>query len=211
MAGIIFAIGDLLIPQENVLFDAIKKPDEFASLVTSKSYKVWAFRGFIGVLMEMAGTVGLYLYLQKSNAERLAFAGLLFTLTHQIVGFGVFAVAYFLYPALGELYLNGNQSVIKYASLDGTTLGIYFMSSFIVTLIGLSLMALAIQKSKLLPKYSGWIVFIGFALIPLPGVALQFIANCLWGVSYLWMAIYILKLQGNSIPTSISANKIVHN
>ena len=104
LAGILFAFGDLLIPQENVLFKATERPKEFAELVTSSNYSIWAVRGFAGVLMEMIGTVGLYLYLQKTKAERIAFAGLLFTLSHHIFGMGVFAVVYFMFPALGGLY-----------------------------------------------------------------------------------------------------------
>ncbi|MBD0260399.1 MAG: hypothetical protein ICV83_32180, partial [Cytophagales bacterium] len=61
-AGLVFAFGDLLIPQENLLFEAATRPLDFSRLVTSPDYAWWALRGFIGVIMEMVGTVGLYLY-----------------------------------------------------------------------------------------------------------------------------------------------------
>ena len=77
LAGLLFAFGDLLIAQENVLFEATKRPAEFARLVTSSNFTLWGLRGFIGVIMEMIGTIGLYLYLQKTKAERIAFYGLL--------------------------------------------------------------------------------------------------------------------------------------
>lgn len=192
LGGLLFAFGDLLIPQENVLFEATKRPDEFAQLVTSSNYSIWALRGFIGVLMEMIGTVGLYLYLQKTKAERLAFYGLLVTLTHHVFGMGVFAVAYFLFPALGKLYLGGDSSALSFAAIEGP-LGIFFLLSLLFTLLGLGIMATAVYKSGVLPKWSGWLAFLGFFLIPFPGVLLQFLTNVLWGSAYLWMAYYISK------------------
>ncbi|AFD05305.1 hypothetical protein [Solitalea canadensis] len=197
-AGLLFAFGDLLIPQENVIFDAVNRPKEFAALVTSGPYQWWAARGFVGVLMEMIGTITLYQILAKTKAEKWAFAGLLLSLTHQILGCGVFAVIQFLFPVIGQEVLNGNTEIIKYASINGG-LAILFGISLISTLSGLALMAVAIFKSGVLPKWSGWIVFLGFALIPFPGVALQFIANTLWGGAYFWMAIHIYRRYRNDL------------
>jgi len=70
-------------------------------------------------MMEMVGTVGLHLHLQRTKAERLAFFGLLLTLVHHLLGMGVFAVAYFLFPAVGELVLAGPAQVVAYASITG--------------------------------------------------------------------------------------------
>lgn len=191
-AGLIFAFGDLLIPQENVIFEADKNPSGFADLVTSSNYHYWAARGFLGVLMEMIGTVGLYLYLQNSKAEKLAFVGLLLGLTHQIFGFGIFTIGYFLFPAVGELYLHGNTTAIQYAAMKGD-LAILMVGSLIITLVGMAIMAIAIWKSKILPRWSGWLVFLGFMLIPFPGVILQFLANVIWGGAYFWMAYAVNK------------------
>lgn len=191
-AGLLFAFGDLLIPQENVIFEADTRPKEFSELVTSQEYAVWALRGFVGVIMEMIGTVGVYLYLQKTRAERLAFYGLLLTLTHHILGVGVFAIAYFLFPAAGELFLMGQTEAIRYVTMSGA-LQNFMAISLLSTLLGLALMAVAIWKSGVLPKWSGWLVFLGFALIPFPGVALQFLANILWGTTYFYMALIVYK------------------
>jgi hypothetical protein len=192
LAGMVFAFGDLLIPQENALFEATKRPQAFAQLVTSPNYTPWVLRGIIGVLMEMVGTVGLYLYLQKTRVERLAFYGLLITLTHHILGVGVFAIALFLFPAVGKLYVNGNDAALAFAAMEGP-LGIYFLLSLLSTLIGLATMAVAVYKSGVLPKWSGWLAFLGFFLIPMPGLLIQFTANALWGIAYFWMACYIAK------------------
>ncbi|MBO9703300.1 MAG: hypothetical protein J7604_24005 [Sporocytophaga sp.] len=202
-AGLLFAFGDLLIPQENVIFEAVSRPKEFAKLVTSTPYQWWAARGFVGILMEMIGTITLYQLLSKTKVERWAFAGLLLSLTHQILGCGVFAVVQFLFPAIGQEILNGNSAIVKHASIDGS-LAILFGISLISTLAGLGFMAIAIFKSKILPKWSGWLAFLGFALIPFPGVALQFIANVIWGGAYFWMAFYIYKeYKNNSIKLAL--------
>ncbi|MCF3109640.1 hypothetical protein LL912_12745 [Niabella sp. CC-SYL272] len=192
IGGLVFAFGDLLIDQENAIFKADREPEKFAVLTTSAAYMWWAGRGFLGVLLEMIGTVGLYLYLQKSKAEKWAFVGLLFTLTHQLLGIGVFAVAYFLFPAAGHLFLNGATQAMSFVTMKGA-LGVFFGVSLVSTLVGLSCMAIAVQKSRMLPALSGWIALLGFALIPVPGVLIQFLANTIWSGAYFWMALYIYK------------------
>lgn len=192
IAGLIFAFGDLLIDQENVIFKADLEPESFAKLTISNEYLWWAGRGFLGVFLEMIGTVGLYLYLQNSKAERLAFAGLLLTLTHQMLGIGVFAIAYFLFPVAGHLFQQGVLSVIPCVTMKGA-LGGFFAVSLASTMIGLFCMAIAVQKSDMLPKFSGWMALLGFAMIPMPGVIIQFLANFIWSVAYFWMAYHIYK------------------
>ena len=194
-AGLVFAFGDLLIPQENVLFEAAARPLDFARLVTSSHYATWAVRGLVGIVMEMVGTVGLYLYLQRTKAERLAFFGLLLTLLHHLLGMGVFAVAYFLFPAVGELVLAGQAQAAAYAAITGP-LSVFMGLSLLSTLAGLAVMAVAIRRSGALPRWSGWLAFAGFFLIPFPGVALQFLANALWGGAYFWMAYRVWKQEG---------------
>ncbi len=196
-AGLVFAFGDLLIPQENVLLEAASRPLDFSRLVTSSNYSLWALRGFAGVVMEMVGTVGLYLYLQKTKAERLAFLGLLLTLVHHLMGMGVFAVAYFLFPAVGRLFLAGQAQAVAYASVTGP-LKVFMGLSLLSTLVGLAVMAVAVWRSGALPKWSGWVAFAGFFLIPFPGVALQFFANALWGGAYFWMAYEVSKRYGKT-------------
>ena len=194
-AGLVFAFGDLLIPQENVLFEAANRPLDFSRLVTSANYAPWALRGFVGIVLEMVGTVGLYLYLQRTKAERLAFFGLLLTLVHHLMGMGVFAVAYFLFPAVGELVLAGQDQAAAYAAITGP-LREFMALSLLSTLAGLAVMAAAIWRSGALPRWSGWVAFAGFFLIPFPGVALQFFANALWGAAYFWMAYRVWKQEG---------------
>ena len=192
IAGLVFAFGDLLIEQENVIFKASAEPEAFAELTTSNAYLWWAGRGFLGVFLEMIGTVGLYLYLQKTRAEKWAFAGLLLTLTHQMLGIGVFAVAYFLFPAAGHLFLAGAPNAISYATMEGA-LAALFGISLVCTMAGLFCMAIAVQKSGILPKWTGWLALLGFALIPVPGVVIQFLANTLWGIAYFRMAVHVSK------------------
>ncbi|HEX8333211.1 MAG TPA: hypothetical protein VF622_11340 [Segetibacter sp.] len=198
LAGMLFAFGDLLIAQENVLFEATKRPGAFAKLVTSSNYTLWGLRGFIGVIMEMIGTIGLYLYLQKTNAERIAFYGLLLTLMHHILGVGVFAVAFFMFPALAKLHLNGDTNALSFAAIEGH-LGVFFFLSLVLTLVGLAVMAVAVYRSGVLPKWSGWLAFLGFLLIPVPGVMIQFAANALWGSAYLWMAYHIRNADRHAL------------
>jgi len=192
VAGLVFAFGDLLIDQENVIFKASQEPEKFAALTTSGAYYWWAGRGFLGVFLEMVGTLGLYFHLQQTKAEKWAFAGLILTLTHQLLGMGVFAIAYFLFPVAGQLYKNGIPQAMPFVTMQGA-LGLFFALSLVCTMAGLACMAVAVQKSGKLPKFSGWLALLGFALIPVPGVIVQFVANITWGAAYFWMAWHICK------------------
>jgi hypothetical protein len=199
VAGLVFAFGDLLIDQENVIFKADLEPEKFALLTTSPEYLWWAGRGFLGVFLEMIGTIGLYLYLQSSKAEKWAFAGLLLTLTHQLLGMGVFAIAYFLFPSVGHLFREGVQNAASFAAMKGALAG-FFAISLVSTMAGLFCMAVAVQKSEKLPKLSGWMALLGFALIPVPGVFVQFMANAIWSVAYFWMAYDINRKMDRNGP-----------
>jgi hypothetical protein len=110
-------------------------------------------------------------------------------------------VAYFLFPAVGELVLAGQAQAVTYASITGP-LQVFMGISLLSTLVGLAVMAVAIWRSGALPKWSGWVALAGFFLIPFPGVALQFFANALWGGAYFWMAYWVSKQYGRPENTS---------
>lgn len=188
LAGILFSLGDMLIPQDGAVFSVTENPEVFSNLVTSSNYKFWTLRGFIGVPLETIGTIALFLGLIGTKREKLAFWGMLLCVLGDLFGQGFFTVTTFIFPKVGEMILNGNSTVSSLAALDDfmPVIGI----SFIMTYVGLILFAIAIWSSKRFPKWSGIIVFIGFLLIMVDTYAVQVITNALWGFGYLWMAFY---------------------
>lgn len=57
--------------------------------------------------------------------------------------------------------------------------------------IGLGLFAWAIWKTDIFPKWSGWVVVIGWLLLLVQtSYIIQILGNVIWGAGYLWMAAY---------------------
>lgn len=142
--------------------------------------------------MELIGIVCLYQILRATAQKKTAFYDIIITLLHHLSDFGVFAIAYFFFPLIGREILQGNTSIAADEQMNGA-LGMHMIFSLLVTTAGNGVMAYAICKSGVLPKWSGIVVFIGFLLLPLSGVAVQFGANLLWAAGYLAMAVALRK------------------
>jgi hypothetical protein len=194
IGAVIFAFGDLLIPQESLYLEAATKPNEFAHFVTSKNYSIWALRGLFGVFFEMFGVLSIYLALRNTKYECLSFWGLVFYIMHVAIGFGLFSILYFMFPALGKIYLNGTTQAVNHAVMEGTMLITFLGIGALVWLLGILMLSVAIWKENmLLPKWSGLVVTLGILLIMAPGQLSQFSANFIWGLGFLWMAFHYRK------------------
>lgn len=195
LAGIIFAIGDALIPQDGAMFMATEDPQAFAALVTTENFQYWALRGMIGIPMEVIGSIALFFGLISTRHEKWAFWGMLLTVVPDVFMGAMFSMMYYVFPEVGELILSGNEAAASIGSLDA------FMpimgAGFIITALGLLLFALAIWKSTVFPKWSGFLALAGWILILFPGYFIQIFANLVWGAAYFWMAIYSWKKFSN--------------
>jgi len=202
LGALVFAFGDLLIPQEGLYFEAAEKPDEFARFVTTGNYKIWAMRGLFGVFFEMFGVLSIYLALRNSRFENLAFWGFVPFMVHVAIGFGLFSVLYFMFPALGQLHLSGTAQATQFAAMEGGLQTTFLIVGSVVWILALILLSIAIWKDKTtLPKWSGIVMTLGFLLIGSPGQMMQFIANLIWGLAFLWMAIHFKKNSGKDGQT----------
>jgi len=187
LAGFVFAIGDSLIPQEGNMFAATDDPEAFAELVTTDNFRYWAMRGLIGAPMETIGTIALFFGLAGARYEKWAFWGMILCVLADLFGTALFAIMYYVFPATGSLIVAGTESAATVASLDA--LMPVTDAGFIATTIGLGLFAWAIWKSDIFPKWSGWVVLIGWLLLLVQwSYVIQIFANLLWGAAYLWMA-----------------------
>lgn len=190
LAGFIFAIGDALIPQEGDMFGAAEDPEGFAGLVTSDNFRFWAARGLIGVPLEVIGTIALFLGLAGTPKEKWAFWGMLLCVIGDLFGMSIFMFAYFIFPEVGTLIAGGVESASAVAAAE--PMMPLFGIGMLITFIGLILFAVAIWKAEeRFPKWSGIVVFIGFALLLIQtSYVIQILANVIWGSAYLWMAAY---------------------
>jgi hypothetical protein len=192
VAGILFAVGDSFIPQEGNMFAATEDPEAFARLVTLEGFRFWAMRGLIGVPMEVIGTIALFFGLIGTRYEKWAFWGMMLCVLSDLFGTGLFTLMYYVFPKVGSLIMAGTESAATVASLDA------FMPimavGFVATTIGLGLFAWAIWKTDIFPKWSGWVVVIGWLLLLVQtSYIIQILGNAIWGAGYLWMAAYSWK------------------
>lgn len=201
VAALIFAIGDGMIADQGLFMEAASKPKEFADFVTSDSYKLWAIRGLFGVLLEMYAFVALYLALRNGNSERLAFWALILFLVHIAGGQSLFAILYFMFPAIGQLYNEGILQSANLAAMEGDLLA-FVMAGGIIWIIATILFAIAIWRDKTLPKLSGIVILVGFLLIDAPSSVVQIFANLIWGGAFLWLAISYRK----NVMTRVTQN-----
>lgn len=187
VAGVLFALGDAFIPQ-GIMFEADSRPEEFAHLVTGGNFSFWALRGIVGVILETVGTVALFLGLVGSEREIWAFWGMILCVVSDLFGMAVFVIASSIWPAIGDLILQGNQTVAAAGSAD--LFLPWFAGSYIATGVGLALFAGAIWRSRNFPRWSGVLVLVGWLLLALQTYWVQIGTNLLWGGAYFWMAAY---------------------
>jgi uncharacterized membrane protein YhaH (DUF805 family) len=192
IAALLFAFGDLLLAEQGLFMQADSRPDEFAALVTSDHFRIWAIRGLFGVVLEMLAFLCLYLALRNGRSERLAFWALVLFLVHISTGQSLFAILYFIFPGIGEMHLQGLDQVIGLAHMKGDLLA-FIVGGGIIWVLANILFAIAIWRDGTLPKASGVVILIGFLLIDAPSPIVQFIANLIWGGALLWIALAYRK------------------
>lgn len=127
----------------------------FAQMVGGTNFTLaWIVISF-GFTLELYGILALYAYLSQSSAARLAFWGMILSfaglsLVQTLVGSAL------TWPAIGKLYLQGQTSAIEapLATFTGLSAAPLYLSGIFYS-IGSFIMAFAIWRSGILPKWLG--------------------------------------------------------
>lgn len=204
VAAVLFAAGEFFLEHGELVFQPAADPEAFGRMVTGTGFAIYAGRGLVGVFLEALGVVALYLYLQHSRVERLAFWGMSACLLGDVAGGALFGILYFLYPALGALMLEGHTGIA--AALEASP-GL-LMANAIPTLLGLGLLAVAIWRSGLLPKWAGVLMLVGFLLLPVQAVVIQVAGNVLWGLGGLWIVVHAWQARDAWASAGVPADRI---
>ena len=199
LAALCLAVSGVLF----VLYPAIRPFSDEASLQGARAFAspqwilahVLAILGFI--LMTLA-LLGLYFILQKTSVERTTLWGLILSwigvgLTLPFYGAEVFGL-----HAIGQAALNQNNvALLDLANQVRFGPGFYvIITGLLLLAIGGIMVAVAIWKSKLLPKWSGVPFALGFALYIPQYVATQpirVVHGLLIAAGCLWIAIGMLQ------------------
>jgi hypothetical protein len=112
--------------------------------------------------------VGLMLYLQDSKAAGKAITGMATTVAGNTLFAAIFGVAAFAQPAMGRLFLAGQQNALDF--YNQTYAGPLFGTALVGLLLFIAggvFTGIAISSSGVFPRWAGWvyaITTVGFAV-----------------------------------------------
>lgn len=181
LAGILFAVTLLL--RGPSIIDPTADPAGFARAVTSANHVTWALGTIVANALATLGVLALYSYLATSPVNRLAFAAMICVVLHDAL-FASFLGFNLALPAIGELYLQGQQAVIKAAAYPVPLMAILSLGS-VLGLIGFILFGIAIWRSGRLPKWTAIPLALALPLLAFAPAASFFVAEFLGAV--LWV------------------------
>lgn len=183
VAAVLFVAGEFVLSRPDLLMNPGADPEAFAQMVTGSGFAFYAGRGVVGVFLETVGMIALYLYLENNRVERLAFWGVLISILGDMVGAAFFGSMLLVYPSVGAVGLEGQTEAVAALGLSPALLG----AMFVLTVLGLGLLAVAIWRSGSLPRWSGIVMLVGFLLLLVQIFAVQVLGNVVWGLGALWI------------------------
>jgi hypothetical protein len=141
----------------------------FAAYVTTSQF-LWShlIGSILGAAIGSLGVIALMLYLLDTKAAGRAITGMVATVTGNIFLSAMFGVAAFAQPAMGQMFLAGQQNALDFYNrvYAAPFFGLAMMASLLF-IIGGVYIGISIITSGRLPKWSGWvyaITTIGFLL-----------------------------------------------
>jgi hypothetical protein len=142
---------------------------DFSAYVTTPQFLVSHLVGSIaGATLGSIGVVGLMVYLQDTRVAGRAIGGMAATVAANIFLTAVFGVAAFAQPAMGRLFLSGQQNALDF--YNQTYAGPLFGTALVGVLLfvaGGVLVGSAIAASGLFPRWAGWVYAIAAVGFPL--------------------------------------------
>ncbi|HEX6383984.1 MAG TPA: hypothetical protein VF177_04880 [Anaerolineae bacterium] len=131
---------------------------DFSDYVTTNVFLVSHLVGSIaGAAIGSIGVVGLLLYLQESKAARRLITGMAATVAGNTLLTAVFGVAAFAQPAMGRMFIAGEQNAIDfYNEVYAAPLFATAILGLLLFLIGGALSGMAIAASGRFPRWLGW-------------------------------------------------------
>ena len=158
--------------------------------LSSSAWVVSHFIAMIALVLLLFGMLTLYARLTNTRAERRAFLAMIFGLAGITLILPALGVETYTLPVVGKTYLEGQTDVISIVFL------IYSGPDNLVLLLGLLLLAIgaivlafAVWRSGVLPKWAGVIFAVGLALwFPLFPQMIRIVDGVLIGIGGVWLA-----------------------
>lgn len=185
-----------------VLYPAIRPFSDEISLQGAQAFASpeWILAhvlAILGFLLMTLGLLDLYLSLRESDVERPAFWGLVLSWIGVALTLPFYGAEVFGLHAIGqEAIRQNNAAVLSLANQIRFGPGFIMIIAGLLSLaVGAILVAVAIWRSRILPKWSGVLFALGFALYIPQYVASQPVrvahglllaAGCLWIAAGMW-------------------------
>jgi hypothetical protein len=206
LGGIALILAGLaLIPQGILSRNVPTAPErnlEFAIGANSFEYRLGIMLAGISLALFVLGVFALYAYLSRSSHEKLAFAGMAITVGFLVLFLPITGFAAFVVPAIGRLVEQGKPEMI--AVMDQTFLEpflpIQFLSGILWN-IGNIVIGLAIWRSKILWKWSGFL-FMVYGVVGIPAFldvkAFQLVSPALGGLAQITAGVSLRRSASTS-------------
>ena len=135
----------------------------FAAYITTTQFLISHLVASIaGAAIGSIGVVALLLHLQETKGAGKAINGMVATVAANIFLTSVFGVAAFAQPAMGRLFLAGEQSAVDfYNETYAAPLFAVAMLALLLFLAGGIFNGLAISASGLYPRWTAWAYAVG--------------------------------------------------
>lgn len=173
----------------------------FAAYITTDIFLVSHLVGSItGAALGSIGVIALLLYLQNTNGSGRAVTGAVATIASNIFLTAIFGVAAFAQPAMGRLFLAGEQSAIDFYNQTYTApLFATAIVALLLFIIGGAFLGSAIAAGRLFPRWTGWLYALSTA-----GFALSFI------IMPVAMSLFSALLTLTTAATAYTATRTAH-
>jgi hypothetical protein len=172
-------------------------PEGFAGAFGSAVYEVGALMLVVGLAVSIFGVFALFAYLGAGPARRWAMAALVPSVLGTVLILPVFGVQAFALPALARAYSGGQQGALRLvgAIAGGPLLAGWAVAAGALYVVGSALLAVAVWRSRSLPRWSAVPYALSAPLLVLPSgggaisTALGFLGLALAVAGTGWIAV----------------------
>jgi hypothetical protein len=186
--------------------DQVTDPEGWARFVSSTTYLIeHVASNVLGTVFVVLGTFALGALLASSRAPRLALWGMVLSVVSYLLFTVPGVISTFATPPIGAAYLAGNRDVmtLEFSSV----LSLIIVLALLLAVVGNVILAVAIWRSGILPKWSGVLWGVGSFVFYLLGAALgmattgaslptQPVGAALLAIAGAWISWAVLRRSG---------------
>lgn len=186
-------------------------PEVYARNLTSIGPALSGYVYLAGLICLLIGLLALYGYLARGSSSSWAAAGMILSVVGIAVALPAFGITRLADTALADVYLNGRKDVgAALGLLPDNTLTYrttaYYALFMILTLLGAITFGVAVWRSARLPKWTGIVVAVGFALTMMQSPIVSWLGALGLVIGGIGLARVITRATGISTVGSVSSS-----